>query len=184
MKLLISWETPFDKPEDVEIHPFDGSVYVPLTNNLKHGNYFGQICRIVEDDHNHESTSFKYEIFATGGPQSGFSCPDNLMFDQFANLWVCTDISSSSLNAGAYAPFGNNGLYMIPTMGPNRGRAMRFASAPVAAELTGTWRSQMEKPYLCLSNIPGETTKDVNDPTSRWPFGDIPRPSVVAISRV
>ena len=176
--------TPLDRPEDVEIHPFDGSVYVALTNNLKHGNYFGQIYRIVEDDHNHESTSFKYEIFATGGPQSGFSCPDNLMFDQFANLWVCTDISSSSLNAGAYALFGNNGLYVIPTMGPNRGRAMRFASAPVAAELTGTWLSPDGETLFMSVQHPGETTKDVNNPTSRWPFGDIPRPSVVAISRV
>lgn len=40
--------TPLDRPEDVEIHPFDGSVYVAFTNNLNHGNYYGQIYRIVE----------------------------------------------------------------------------------------------------------------------------------------
>ncbi|OMP66950.1 PhoX family protein [Domibacillus epiphyticus] len=175
--------TPLDRPEDIEIHPRDGSVYIALTNNTNHGNYFGQIYRLVEDDHNHESTSFFYEIFVSGGPQSGFSCPDNLMFDQSGNLWVCTDISSDKLSQGVYRPFGNNGLYMIPTEGPNRGKVMRFASAPVQAELTGTWLAPDGKTLFMSVQHPGEESKDVNNPTSRWPYGEAPRPSVVAISR-
>ena len=85
------------------------------------------------------------------------------MFDQFANLWVCTDISSSSLNAGAYAPFGNNGLYMIPTMGPNRGRAMR--SPPLlCGRANRNWLSPRRNHIMSVQH-PGETTKDVNNPT-------------------
>ncbi|WP_249597516.1 PhoX family protein [Peribacillus frigoritolerans] len=175
--------TPLDRPEDVEIHPLDGSVFIAFTNNTKHGNYYGQIYRLVEQDNNHESTSFVYEIFISGGPQSGFACPDNLMFDQSGNLWVCTDISSDKTNQGAYKPFGNNGLYMIPTEGPNRGKAMQFASAPVQAELTGTWLAPDGETLFMSVQHPGEESEDVNNPTSRWPFGDIPRPSVVAITR-
>lgn len=175
--------TPLDRPEDIEIHPQDGSVFIAFTNNLKHGNYYGQIYRLVEGDNNHESTSFVYEIFVSGGPQSGFACPDNLMFDQSGNLWVCTDISSDKTNQGAYRPFKNNGLFMIPTEGPNRGKAIQFASAPVQAELTGTWLAPGGETLFMSVQHPGEESKDVNSPTSRWPYGDIPRPSVVAISK-
>ncbi|MDQ0859857.1 PhoX family phosphatase [Bacillus sp. V2I10] len=175
--------TPLDRPEDIEIHPRDGSVFIAFTNNLKHGNYYGQIYRLVEGDNNHESTSFVYEIFVSGGPQSGFACPDNLMFDQSGNLWVCTDISSDKTNQGAYSPFKNNGLFMIPTEGPNRGKAIQFASAPVQAELTGTWLAPGGETLFMSVQHPGEESKDVNNPTSRWPYGDIPRPSVVAISK-
>jgi uncharacterized protein len=175
--------TPLDRPEDIEVHPRDGSVYIAFTNNTKHGNYYGQIYRLVEDGNDHESTTFTYEIFISGGPQSGFACPDNLMFDQAGNLWVCTDISSDKTNQGAYKHFGNNGLYMIPTEGPNRGKPMRFAAAPVQAELTGTWLAPDGKTLFMSVQHPGEESPDVNNPTSKWPFGDIPRPSVVAISR-
>ncbi|WP_185805356.1 PhoX family protein [Bacillus canaveralius] len=176
--------TPLDRPEDIEIHPRDGSIYIALTNNLEHGNYYGQIYRLVEDNNDSESTSFMYEIFVSGGPQSGFACPDNMMFDQAGNLWVTTDISSDKLNEGVYEPFGNNGFFMIPTEGPNRGKAMQFASAPVEAELTGPWLAPDGMTLFLSVQHPGEETEDPNNPHSRWPYGDIPRPSVVAISRV
>lgn len=175
--------TPLDRPEDIEIHPKDGSVYIALTNNLDHGNYYGQIVRLVEDDNNSESTSFEYEVFAAGGPQSGFACPDNMAFDSQGNLWVTTDISSSKLNEGPYKYFGNNGFFMFPTQGSNRGKAFQFASAPVEAELTGPWFGPGEQTLFLSVQHPGEETKDPNNPTSRWPTGNIPRPSVVAISR-
>lgn len=60
--------TPLDRPEDCEVHPLDGTVYVALTNNLKHGNYYGQIIRLIEDNGNAEGESFHYEIFLAGGP--------------------------------------------------------------------------------------------------------------------
>lgn len=65
--------TPLDRPEDVEIHPHDGSVYLALTNNFKHGNFFGQIVRFVPGGGDHGSDTITFEVFATGGPQSGLS---------------------------------------------------------------------------------------------------------------
>ncbi|MCM3080556.1 PhoX family protein [Brevibacillus invocatus] len=70
--------TPMDRPEDLEVHPIDGSVFIALTNNDKHGNFYGQIVRLFEKDNQHAGLEFSFEIFAAGGPQSGFSAPDNI----------------------------------------------------------------------------------------------------------
>jgi uncharacterized protein len=40
--------TPVDRPEDIEIHPKTGDVYMAFTNNSEHGNYYGQIIKLTE----------------------------------------------------------------------------------------------------------------------------------------
>jgi uncharacterized protein len=174
--------TPLDRPEDVEVHPKDGSVYLSLTNNTKHGNFHGQILRFIEDGDDAASLTFRFEVFAVGGPQSGFSCPDNLLFDRGGNLWVFTDISSSKLNQdGAYETFKNNGAFFIATDGKGAGQAYQFASGPRECEMTGPDFTPDQKTMFIAVQHPGEETKDPSNPTSRWPYGDIPRPAVVAI---
>jgi secreted PhoX family phosphatase len=84
-----------------------------------------------------ESTEFDWEVFATGGVASGFSCPDNLTFDNAGNLWVLCDISSSRLNKEEQKPFKNNSMFMIPTTGESKGQAFRFASGPADCEMCG-----------------------------------------------
>ena len=177
--------TPTDRPEDLEISPFDNTIFIAHTNNDKHGNIHGHITRFYEKDNDLASAEFDFEIFAAGGRQSGFSAPDNLTFDSNANLWVVTDISSSSLNKGVFTHFQNNGLFVIPTVGPNAGEAIQFASAPIEAELTGPWFTPDEKTLFLAIQHPGEETSDLSKPTSMWPHrtGDtMPRPSVVAIT--
>jgi secreted PhoX family phosphatase len=176
--------TPMDRPEDVEVHPIDGSVFIAMTNNSKHGNFYGQIVRLFETDDNHAGTEFTFEIFATGGPQSGFAAPDNMAFDSAGNLWVVTDISSSSMNAGIYKTFGNNGVFFIPTSGPNKGEAVQFASAPVGAEMTGPWFTPDEKTLFMSVQHPGENLKSYDQPTSHWPRGgnSVALPGVIAIT--
>jgi secreted PhoX family phosphatase len=176
--------TPMDRPEDLEVHPIDGTVFIALTNNSKHGNFYGQIVRLFEKDNNHAGEEFTFEIFAAGGPQSGFASPDNLAFDSAGNLWVVTDISSSSMNKGIYKTFGNNGLFFIPTSGPDKGHAMQFASAPVGAEMTGPWFTPDEKTLFLSVQHPGENLESYAAPTSHWPKGgtSIALPGVVAIT--
>ncbi|SMO63255.1 PhoX family protein [Melghirimyces algeriensis] len=174
--------TPLDRPEDVEVSPVDGSAYLALTNNTKHGNYYGQILRFIEEGDDAAATAFTFEVFAVGGPQSGFACPDNLHFDKEGHLWVFCDISSSKQNKeGAYESFKNNGAFFIPTYGKNKGMAYQFASGPVHSEMTGPWFTPDEETLFIAVQHPGEESVDRHHPTSRWPRGEKPQASVVAV---
>lgn len=174
---------PFSRSEDVEIHPLDGSVYVALTENISGGDFFGEILRLVEEGDPAVSRSFVFERFSAGGLPEGFSNPDNLVFDSRGNLWVAEDISGKSLNRGIYRGHGNNGLWMIPTAGPLKGRPFRFATAPNGAEFTGPWFSPDGKTLFLSVQHPGETTLTEGEWTSHWPPDDDPRPrpGVIAI---
>lgn len=176
--------TPLDRPEDCEVHPLDGTLYVALTNNTVHGNFYGQIVRLLEDGDNPEGESFRFEIFLAGGPQSGLACPDNLAFDKRGNLWVVCDIPGHRLNRGAYRPFGNNGVFFVPTSGSSAGDAFQFASGPVECELTGPWFTESEETLFLSVQHPGEQSQRYDAPTSHWPDGGaaIPRSAVVAIT--
>ncbi len=177
--------TPMDRCEDIEVHPKTGQVYCALTNNELHGNHFGQIVRMTEENDDPEAEAFSYEVFATGGPQSGFASPDNLLFDNDDNLWIVTDISSSSLGGGIYKSFKNNGAFVLPSDlegGASGGDILQFASAPVEAELTGPAFTPDGRTLFLAVQHPGEETEDPKNPTSTWPNGDEPKSSVVAIT--
>lgn len=177
--------TPTDRPEDIEISPFDNTLFVAHTNNDAHGNIHGHITRYFEKGSDLGAMEFDFEIFAAGGRQSGFSAPDNITFDSNGDVWTVTDMSGSSMNKGVFTEFMNNGVYVIPSIGPAKGQALQFASAPVDAELTGPWFTPDERALFLAVQHPGEQTKDPAKPTSMWPHrpGDNqPRPAVVAIT--
>jgi uncharacterized protein len=171
-----------DRPEDIEIHPTTGEVYIAFTNNSNHGNFHGQITRVKETEGDFGSLTFDWDIFSVGGPQSGYSSPDNMIFDTKGNLWVVTDVSSSSLNKGIYKFQGNNAVFMLPTAGDHAGKAYRFANGPVEAEMTGpTWIGN-DTLVLAVQH-PGEESASLDAMTSHWPAGgtDQPRAGVVFI---
>jgi secreted PhoX family phosphatase len=180
---------PFSRPEDLEIHPLDGSVYAALTGNPAGGDFFGEIVRLVEQGDPAVSKFFTLERFAAGGLPDGFVNPDNLFFDSRGNLWVAEDMSPYALNRGFYRKHGNNGLFMIPTAGPLKGRPFRFATAPNGAEFSGPWFTPDEKTLFLSVQHPGETTYLPEDSTeepvwtSHWPPDNDPRPrpGVIAI---
>jgi uncharacterized protein len=200
-----------NRPEDVEVAE-DGSVFIALTNNTSTGvlDSHGSVRRLREQGNDPEALEFTWRDYANGGPtgsrqtgQEGFSAPDNLVFDKAGNLWVVTDISTTSLNrpGNAYEYHKNNAMFMIPTSGRNRGVAFRFANGPVEAEVTGPYFTPDEETLFVNVQHPGETTAiDANSPgvfglestyTSWWPEGNktetdnpsTPMPSTVAITR-
>ncbi len=175
--------TPLDRPEDIEINPINGDVVFTLTNNNKNDNHHGKICKISEKG-NYTTDDFIYEELLIGGENSGFSCPDNLGFDPFGNLWFASDISGSKMNKGIYKSFGNNGLFLVPASGPQKGEVIQIASAPIDAEFTGICFAPDGKSLLLSVQHPGETSKSQAELSSNWPFGhgNIPRSSVVQIS--
>ena len=178
--------TELNRPEDIEIDPITGNIFVSLTNNKSKNDFHGSILKIEETNGAFDSLTFKAATFKAGGKESGFSCPDNLAFDLSGNLWITSDISGSDMNRddNLYRPFKNNSLFVIPRYGQDSGKVIRVASAPKDAELTGPWFSPDGKTLFLSVQHPGEQTRDKNNPTSKWPFDKdgIPKPAVVAIS--
>ena len=125
--------TELNRPEDLEISPYDQNLFVALSINYSKFDLNGAIMKLSYDDH--EDIEFNYDYFLKGGQEAGLSCPDNLCFDNLGNLWVATDIYEPSLPA--YAGHETNGLFMIPLSGKDAGKPKRFASAPRGAEITG-----------------------------------------------
>jgi secreted PhoX family phosphatase len=174
--------TPVDRPEDIEIHPKTGDVYMAFTNNSNHGNFWGQIIKLTEAGNDWAASSFKWEIFAVGGPQSGFSSPDNLVFDPYGNLWMVTD--SATGEDSIYEFLGNNSMFLLPTEGPDAGKAFRFAVGPVQAEMTGpVWSPDGKTLFLAIQH-PGEDSESLDALTSNFAAAEgskVPRPTLVAI---
>jgi secreted PhoX family phosphatase len=197
-----------NRPEDVEVEPDTGHVFVAFTNNSSVRDVHGAVRRIIEDGNDPEAMTFTWEEFANGGPtgraapgEEGFSCPDNLVFDKAGDVWVVTDISSTTLNRpGPLQYHANNALFYIPTSGPNAGVAFRFGNMPVESEGTGPYFTPDEQTLFLNVQHPGEGTSDPSSTiaygdeanyTSYWPRGDktaarnpaLPRPATVAITR-
>jgi secreted PhoX family phosphatase len=141
-----------NRPEDVEVDE-DGTVWIALTNNSDVKDAHGSIRTLREAGNDPTATSFTWKEYAAGGPtgrgpgEEGFSSPDNLVFDKAGNLWVVTDISSSSLNVRGRPEeyHANNAVFMIPRSGPGAGIAFRFANAPIQAEATGPYFTPDER---------------------------------------
>jgi len=159
--------TPLARPEDIEIDPISGDIFVTLTNNKPKGNLHGEILKISE--FNKKSLNFRYKTFKAGGTDNGFSCPDNMAFDLNGNLWMTSDISGGALGTEPYKEFGHNGLFVIPRRGPQAGEVIKVASAPVEAELTGPFFSPDHKTLFLSVQHPGEKTKELGKFTSLWP---------------
>lgn len=173
--------TPLDRPEDIEFDPLTGHVFIALTNNKVANNYNGSILKIMEDNNDPASLTFKHETFLTGGHENGFACPDNLVFDKSGNLWFTTDMAGDAINKGQYKGFGNNGLYVFIRSGAHKGEILRVATAPVDAEFTGPCFSPDYKTLFLSVQHPGETSESATKLTSTWPDGGIPKSSVVTL---
>ena len=194
--------TPTGRPEDIEVHPLDGSVYIAFTDlatapDSMFSNVHGEIWRLVEEGDG-TGARFSWMRWKAGGPndpaQRGtvFSAPDNLWFDAAGNMWVVTDIKSVRMNADReFTAFKNNGVFFVPTAGPDAGRAFQFASAPCEAEFTGpSWTPDERTLFLAVQH-PGEArgmrTEGMTPPHgSNWPaqrVGAPPRPGVIVVDR-
>jgi hypothetical protein len=178
----IAGGTPQDRPEDIEIDPLTGDVFVALTNNVDRKNYYGSLLKIVEKNNDCESLEFTASTWMSGGPSSGVACPDNMVFDKNGNLWLTSDISDDENNKGPYKGMGHNSLFYIPLRGALAGQAFRMATCPRDAEFTGPMFSEDAKTlFLCVQH-PGAMTVDPQKPTSTWPDRNgLPKSAVVTI---
>ncbi|MEO8082607.1 MAG: PhoX family phosphatase [Ardenticatenales bacterium] len=199
--------TKMDRPEDIEVSPTTGRVYLALTNNNNRGlegfppsdpanprkaNKFGHVIELTEDDGDHAGRRFHWEILLLCGdpadPETYFAgfdkshvsaiaSPDNLTFDAAGNLWIATDGQPDTLGI-------RDGLYVVPTDGPRRGAVRQFLSSVPGSEVTGPCFSPDGTALFVAIQHPGEGGT-FEAPASRWPDGDgPPRPSVIAVRRI
>lgn len=182
---LILGATPTGRPADLKLHPSDNSLFIAHTNDVSNGSLHGQIVRFIEEDGDLGAIRFEFEVFTAGGRQVGFSSPGKLSLDNNGNIWVQSAIPSERIGKGAWAKFGNNGMYLAGKTYPVAGAVPQFASAPIEAEFSGSWITPDEGTLFLTIQHPGEQTEAAANPSSIWPhrFGDSgPRPALVAIT--
>lgn len=193
--------SPAGRPEDLEVHPADGSVFIAFTMGNERlalwPNVYGEVWRLVEEDGDVGARRFRWSRFAVGAadparPGRTFTQPDNLMLDAHGDLWVACDIPSGLVNAREdYHVFRNPGLFRIPVTGTGRGAPEQFASFPCECEPTGPAWAPGEHALFVSVQHPGERhgtrLAGMAPPRgSNWPSrkpGEPPRPAVVAIRR-
>ncbi|WP_017581166.1 PhoX family protein [Nocardiopsis valliformis] len=192
--------TKMDRPEDFEPSPVTGKVYCALTNNSarepgqadepnpRGPNRYGHILEIIEDGDDNAATTFGWNVpLVCGDPEdddsyyAGFdkskvmaiSAPDNVAFDKHGNLWISTDGQPGSMGTA-------DALHVMPVEGRFRGELKTFATVPVSAEACGPFISKDNKTVFLAPQHPGDNGT-FESPTSTWPDGDFPRPSVACI---
>ncbi len=154
--------------------------------NPRVDNKHGQVVELTEDDNDPLATSFAWRLFLVcGDPEdtstyfAGFdksqvspiSCPDNLAFDRYGNLWIATDGNALGFN---------DGLYGVALVGEQRGHTKLFCTVPVGAEACGPVIT--ERFVLVSPQHPGENdeasienrcrtgrTAAATSPARRWP---------------
>ncbi len=198
--------TKMDRPEDFEPNPVTGKVYVALTNNTRRGtdgnpgadaanprneNQYGHVLELTEDGNDHTATTFTWEIFMLCGDPADESTyfagypkdqvspianPDNLAFDLDGNLWISTDGQPSRLEA-------NDGLFVVPVEGEERGFSRLFLTGVTGCEICGPEFTPDNTSLFVAIQHPGDGD-DVSfaNPSTTWPDGTAPaRPSVVVV---
>ena len=189
--------TKMDRPEDVEVNPATGKVYVMLTNNAKRApdkvdaanprgpNPFGHIIEITPDGGDHAAATFRWEILLKCGDPAvaevgatfnaattkdgWFGMPDNCVVDALGRLWIATD-GNSTAGTGRI-----DGIWAVETEGPARGTSKCFFQVPRGAEMCGPCFTPDLETFFVAVQHPGETEdgdpapSTFEAPSTRWP---------------
>jgi secreted PhoX family phosphatase len=206
--------TKMDRPEWIDTIGSRKEAYATLTNNSGRGgaapnpgvdaanprpsNVYGHIVRwryAVDFD----EPTFTWDIFALGGdptvPAHGstivgdkYGSPDGIYVAPSGRLWIQTDVSSSTVDTGAYAGFGNNQMLCAD---PVTKETRRFLVGPKGCEVTGAFATPDERTMFVGIQHPGEPPTGNNDPAnpkqySSWPDGAAggrPRSALLVVTK-
>jgi secreted PhoX family phosphatase len=177
--------------------------------NPRPENKSGHIIEIAEAGDDATATHFEWNVFMLAGdPASGryivdsrdlvpgslastdtyfggypnradvspIHCPDNLGIDPQGRLWIVTDTDTNG--------HPNNGCFVVPTSGPQRGLARQLASGPTGCEVCGCEFTPDGRTLFLSIQHPGEGGT-LDNPRSHWPDGNgMPaRAALLAIER-
>jgi secreted PhoX family phosphatase len=198
--------TKMDRPEDIQTNPVNGKVYAVMTNNTQRGtsgkapvdaanprveNRHGHIIELSPAGGDHASTTFEWGLFLVCGDPAvdkgtyfgGFdpalvspiSSPDNIAFDNAGNLWISTDGQTNTFKR-------NDGVYAVPVEGPERGFVRQFFSGVPGGETAALILSDTNDTLFVSIQHPAEGST-LDKPSSTFPDGKEPRPSVVFVMK-
>ena len=198
--------TNMDRPEDIEVNPANGRVYIMLTNNTRRGNEgqpgpnaanprapnrYGHVIELREDMDNPNSPTFTWEIFLLCGDpddpdvETYYGGADKADVSGIAAPDNCTFDNAGNLwistdgQPGTLG--GNDSIYMVPVEGPYRGAARRFFNGIPGGEICGPEFTPANTTLFAAIQHPG-ARGSFAEPQSYWPDNQQPpRPSVVAI---
>ncbi|HET9474306.1 MAG TPA: PhoX family phosphatase [Steroidobacteraceae bacterium] len=177
--------------------------------NPRPDNRSGHIIEIREADDDATATRFEWNVFLLAGnpaegryvvdardllpgklaskdtyfagypDRAGLSqvhCPDNLGIDPAGRLWIVTDSDDDGMP--------NNGCYVVPTEGAERGLLRQLASGPIGCEISACEFTPDGRTLFLTVQHPGEGGT-IEKPRSHWPDGNgLPaRSALVAIER-
>lgn len=185
------------RPEDVEVHPITGEVYIALTSWESSGidktkdNYFpdiaGALGKLREKDDDAAALEFEFEILVPGTKSTGISWPDNIHFTDANHLIVATDyaIKNKIDPNSSQDHLGNNFLVVVPTSGPKKNQVIRFAVTPRGAEFCAPTLSPDRQELWLNVQHPGDDSPNLKKLSSNFPDGGdaIPKSAMVAIRR-
>jgi len=174
--------------------PFDP----PDAANPRAANAYGQLITWTYAN-DFSEPDFTWDMFALGGDREvgetgstivgdKYGSPDGIYVAPSGRLWIQTDVSGSTIDAGAYAGFGNNQMLCAD---PVTRETRRFLVGPRVCEITGVWVTPDERTMFVGIQHPGEAPSGSNDPAnpkqySSWPDGPSggrPRSALVVITK-
>lgn len=177
-----------------------GSARPPLDDaNPRANNVYGHIITWSYRQDWTENT-FSWDFFALAGDPVNvahgstilgdkYGSPDGIYVAPSSRIWIQTDVSTPTINAGAYAGFGNNQMLCAD---PYSKETRRFLVGPSQCEVTGVFVTPNERTMFVGIQHPGERPDDLpGDPDnpkqfSAWPDGAAggrPRSSLVVITK-
>lgn len=199
--------TRMDRPEDVEVNPVTGIVYLVCTNNTNRAtgtnpgtdaanpranNRWGHIIEIQEAGNDHTATTFRWGIFMLcGDPEQAAhgtffaGAPKEKVAPIAAPDNICFDRQGNLWigTDGMDSPLGfNDAIYACVVEGPERGTLKPFLQVPIGAETCGPTITPDGETFFLAIQHPGEGGT-FEAPVSRWPYGDRARPGVIFVKK-
>jgi hypothetical protein len=192
--------TKMDRPEWIDTFPDKLTAIATLTNNSRRGgsgvptdaanprgpNTYGHIITWSYYQDWTEPT-FRWDIFALAGDPNNaahgstivgdkYGSPDGIYVAPSGRLWIQTDVSTSTINSGAYAGFGHNQMLCAD---PVSRETRRFLVGPKHCEITGVFVTPDETTMFVGIQHPGEPASELSDPNnptgvSAWPNSQFP----------
>ena len=203
--------TKMDRPEDIEVNPVNGRVYLVLTSNDKRqegqidaanpraNNKFGHILELAPpvaqgQAPDHAADEFRWDIFLLAGDPSDLNAGARYHPQTSRDGWLTTPdniafdsrgrmwIASDGANDNGFA----DGVWATDVEGPGRALTRHFLRTPRGAEMCGPCFTPDDATLFVAVQHPGQEPGSTFDsPSTRWPdFDDAmpPRPAIVAIT--